>query len=582
MGLAVVLAVPLLALLEKVLKALDVPAAVLVGIGIAGAVVTVAAVAVKWRDERRAKERADKEARRRREEALAGALAIDPPLPLPRVGEVDPYRIGVRWSALVERFGYLREAESRPPYLRRGSEEEQLDGALQGQAQFILLRGDSSAGKSRMAFESALRTCAESQIIVPRGPSGLRTLLELDPGVELESDPVIIWLDELDGYVGVAGTDALTADRLARFRSRFYSRRIVVLATIRDRAFGDLHREDNPLRVEARALLDQAFEIELKQDAPVDDDQAEEAYAGADFSAGVGRFFTAIDELIDRYGTGRQERSDEAPRESELGVALLRAAIDWHRAGLRRPVERDVLVRLARIYLEDDYFTSVEEDAALAWARVPVSSGVRPLAYEEGEAGAGFRAADPLLDHDDATTERGPRRRVATEAWRLIVAEAGAEELYYVGFAAFERGELDAAEAAAEAALAAGGVIAGAGNFLLRRVAEERGEAAAAARYTTAAERLLLQEAEAGDVRAAMNLAALLHERALLQGRRDLHLEAEEWMRRAAEAGAPGAAARLGSLLDERGAPEAEEWWRRAGLPRFAASNDDTEQGPGA
>jgi TPR repeat protein len=565
-GLAVVLAVPLLALLENVLKALEVPSSVLAGIGIAGALVTVVAVVFKWRDERRAKERAAREAHRLQEEAFAGALALDPPLPLPRVREVDPYKIGVRWSALTERFGYARDgSERRPPYLRRlGFGEERLEEALRGQAQFVLVRGDSSAGKSRMAFEAALRTCAESQMIVPRGPSGLRTLLELDPGSELESDPVILWLDELDGYLGLTGSEALTADRLARFRRRLKPRRVVVLATTRDIAMRALQREDNPLRGEARALLDQVLEIELKQDASIDETDAAQFYAGADLSAGVGRYLTATDELIERYETGRQDRSDEAPRESQLGVALLRAAIDCRRAGDEGPLPREILFRLAPVYLEDAYFTDVEAEAALAWARVPVSSGVRPLVYEENEEEAGFRVADPLLDYDDAPDEHHEGRAVPVEAWRILVSEVSEESAVDVGFAALDRHELEVAEAAGEKALAAGGLIAGTANSLLALVADERGDEAAATSHVSAAERLWFTEAETGNAIASFNLAVLLDE----SGDPD----AERWYRQAAEAGYADALNNLGVLLDKRGDPEADVVYRRAADAGTAAA----------
>src|SRR5688572_23278472 len=139
---------------------------------------------------------------------------------LPTVGEVPPYGIiGVSPSKYLER-------DPDPPYIRRDI-DERLDDAIVKQ-RFLLLVGHSKAGKSRSAFEATRRLFPTSTLVVPF--SSTRSLAQLirDPPFDADSPLPVLWLDELDRYLGDAsGVDRALADECTRG-----DRRMVVVGTI--------------------------------------------------------------------------------------------------------------------------------------------------------------------------------------------------------------------------------------------------------------------------------------------------------------------------------------------------------------
>src|SRR5207249_215324 len=86
---------------------------------------------------------------------------------LPTVAEVNPYSIGVEASAYVG-------GNTRPPYCPRD-----IDGALDAalaSSSFVLVSGDSAAGKSRASYEAALRAFPDRTIVVPKADAPLDRL----------------------------------------------------------------------------------------------------------------------------------------------------------------------------------------------------------------------------------------------------------------------------------------------------------------------------------------------------------------------------------------------------------------------
>jgi hypothetical protein len=110
---------------------------------------------------------------------------------LPRVADVDPYGpIGVSLS----RYGMVH----RDPYVARAWVDEQLDAAL-AECRFVLVVGKSKSGKTRTAFEAIRRNSSEAALIIPKAQAGsLSRLLDLDPPVPVDDNPVVVWLDDLD------------------------------------------------------------------------------------------------------------------------------------------------------------------------------------------------------------------------------------------------------------------------------------------------------------------------------------------------------------------------------------------------
>jgi hypothetical protein len=89
--------------------------------------------------------------------------------------------------------------------------DDTLDQALRSR-RFILVVGDSKAGKSRTAYEAATRLqCTERlhdlRVLVPKSAD------LLDPSLDLSPEPALLWLDDLTESALVALTPALL-DRL--------------------------------------------------------------------------------------------------------------------------------------------------------------------------------------------------------------------------------------------------------------------------------------------------------------------------------------------------------------------------------
>lgn len=87
---------------------------------------------------------------------------------LPRLSRLSPYRLGVSPS----RYGGEEQRET-DPYVRRKADDE-LDRALRDKP-FVLVVGDSKAGKSRTAYEAARRLWADRRphdpkVLVPKTP----------------------------------------------------------------------------------------------------------------------------------------------------------------------------------------------------------------------------------------------------------------------------------------------------------------------------------------------------------------------------------------------------------------------------
>ena len=104
---------------------------------------------------------------------------------LRRLSTLSPYRLGVSPS----RYG-SEDQSGADPYVSRGDgdrgADRELDRALQRRGAFVLVVGDSKAGKSRTAYEAARRLTVngrphDPKVMVPQGTAAIGPLLDLDP-----------------------------------------------------------------------------------------------------------------------------------------------------------------------------------------------------------------------------------------------------------------------------------------------------------------------------------------------------------------------------------------------------------------
>jgi uncharacterized protein len=513
---------------------------------------------------------AQAEGARRDAEARAALLAehcwVDPATKwLPRVSGVqDPVALGVHPATAVEDLDMAPgasveaaglELPARVPVYVPRDLDAKLDAALAAalaRGGVVLVRGDSTAGKSRAAYQAMRRLPGDLWLLVPHYRGSLRALLAA--GVELGD--VVVWLNDLERYLGAGGLDVGLLRRLVGDGDR----RVVVLATMRaseyntrspERERDQAGPERDVLRAE-RELLDQAVDFELPRRFSAGERQraAERVWDPRIADAlthagryGLAEYLAAGPRLWRRW---RNARAVDGPADEQAGAAMVAVALDCRRAGLTHPVSHELLHALYRdpAYLEPPVAGRLDSAAfpqGLAWATELVQGTSALLTPEDG----GYVVFDYLLDTVQANPDTPP---VPSRVWEHLVGHLLVDDALAVGLAAYQAGEHQVAERAWQMAADAGdhdaeynlGLL-----FFLRGELEE-------------AERWWRRAADTGHHHAENNLGSLLKDRGELE-------EAEGWYRRAADAGAHDAEYNLGVLVYERGElEEAEGWYRRA------------------
>jgi len=550
--------------------------------------------------------------------ALSGIL-LGPASTVPQAGDIGLRELGVHPAAQtgIHSAGQDDLAE-QPPYVPRDQDAE-LDDALR-RGGLVIVEGRSAAGKSRTAAEALRRVAAGRPLLVPADSATLRALAEA--GEHLSR--AVVWLDDLESFLGPDGLDVHLLNRLAQ-------RATVVLATLRSEARRKVELRESGIMssgTSMRSLTRVAATVRL----PFQTSQAERNRAERQRSdpriarwldhgggAGLPEYLAAGPEAVRRWLSGRDGGH-------LTGAALVSAAVDCRRAGYEPPLSRDLLADLYRHYLDPrdahrDGLPSVDDGFAWAEERVHgASSCLIP------QAGHHYQVFDYLTDHAERDPGAAP---VPAAAWRIILARADGESLGAVVGTALnvgvatdrpdvrdlaldrlgEDGGFDAtfdlvlafyvllpgrdfdsniarwARPFAEAGHA--GAMAVLGDCLARVGQAEEGEA------------WLRRAAAAGDHDAAVSVAQLLCERgdtaqletwlndALAAGHAEVisafaswlvdqdqpEAEAERWLLLAAEAGQAGAMTALGFMLHQRGDTAAAKSWvqRAAGLGEPAA-----------
>ncbi|MFF7263639.1 tetratricopeptide repeat protein [Streptomyces sp. NPDC008159] len=502
------------------------------------------------------------------------------------VRDTDPLGLGVHRA----RVGGA-DASTLPPYVRRDLDDQVRDrlrkAAVSGG--FVLLTGDSTAGKSRTALEAARAVLPGHLLLAPPWGADLRVLRPPTTG-RPAYDRHVLWLDDLEHYLGPGGLEPSLLSALT-------DAGLVVLATLRDERYDSLREAadgadgeggeggvgrmaaERGLRVlnmvEPVVVRRLWSDTELDRVAEVDDSRLVEAHARHG-THGIAEYLAAGPELL-----GEWRRAERATTRGghPRGAALVAAAVDLARIGLIGDLPETLLRKVHERYLAALGGPALRPEPyadAVTWA-TRIRYGVASLLME-GEEENTKRPFDYLVDSvardpdapdvpkevwrtalrqaDDRTrpliaqtASFSGQWEIAEEAWRPL-ADTEDEEavLNYTSAQLFLGRDPAGIEARLRPLAEAGSVV---GQLNLAAVLVVRGQEDEAAAWWLAA-------AEAGLSIAAYNLSA--HHR-----RRGDDDQAEEWLRRAAEGGYARAMAVLGRLLYERGDNAgAEPWWRMA------------------
>ena len=400
------------------------PAAAAVGSAIAAAVFGAVSARGKALLEQRAEER-DVLPRHVLTAAGSGRLR--------RVWELDdPIALGVHPAEVVTRvMGGQIITDRVPPYVPRDVQQQLRELVAAGG--FVLLVGDSTAGKTRAAYE-AVRALLPDHVLV--APAGRRSLAAIVPAVQ-EQRRCVVWLDDLERFLG---SDGLTVNMVDRLRGAG-ERDALVLATMRSAEFdrysareetGIAGAERDSWR-DARGVLELATVVELRR--TWSSEELERARAYTDDSRiravlpkagqlGVAELLAAGPELA------RDWRNAWRPGAHPRGAALVAAAVDCRRAGLHEPQPINLLTELAEQYLRDHGGPLLRPESpaeALEWATASshgASSLLLPTDRPEH-----YLALDYLIDLAGLNS-------IPPAIWRSLIAHASPRQAFDIGDAA--------------------------------------------------------------------------------------------------------------------------------------------------
>jgi tetratricopeptide (TPR) repeat protein len=422
----------------------------------------------------------------------------------------------------------VHAAKVQVPYIAR-DQQEKLEAEI-GPGRAVLLVGHSMAGKTRLAAEVVKRKFPDALLVMPESGKALRELF--DGG--LNPAGVVVWLDDLERFLGV---DELTMGLL----NRLIACSAIVVATIRLEQ-REAYRPRDELRPLEWEVLQRFSEVSLQRRlteheldrvlALVNDPSV---LAGV-VHYGLAEYLGAGPEALDKF-----EKGEIA---NPVGYALVRAAVDWRRTGLIRPVSEQFLVQTLPTYLANRAYVSRSNEAienGFVWATQKINETVSLLGKVFTKSNEPiFQAFDYLVDQVTPTSAPVP-----DSMWSLALKQAEPAELNGVGFAAVQAGKLAMAEAAWQRAIEEGGSPAVA--FNLGRLLYQRGDVA---RAKAAYQRAIDGGHPNVTPHAAVNLGFLLAKQGDVAG-------AKAAYQRAIDGGdaavVPRAATNLGHLLANQG-----------------------------
>jgi hypothetical protein len=442
-----------------------------------------------------------------------------------RVREIaDPVRVGVYAAAPIESDD---PAPARtPPFIRRDRSPE-LERAVQ-RGGFVVVVGESTAGKSRAAFE-AMRACLPDHAFVrPRNRPGLRAAVEV---VQRERR-CVIWLDDLQKYLG---SDGLTAHLLERLLGDG-TRHVVVLATMRaqervhyltDGMSGDPGSAE--MAREQREVLDRATEIRIdrtwttaeveRAQAFADDPRIVAALEHCD-QFGLAEYLAAGPKLLAAWQDGW------APGIHPRGAAIVAAAVDARRAGFYRGLTPAVLRALHEHYLQQRGGARLRPESweqALTWATRAAYATTGLLMPDGPDHYVVFDYLPDVVDADPTTAP------IPGETWQELIGQAEPAEAAYLGWAAYDwYQQWDHAQTAFAAAAHGGYVMAAIGVATCQGLV--RGDMDAAIETLRSA--IAVARADTGNIGSAQ-LVSLTEQLAFMTGLAGRHTEALEIARQA-------------------------------------------------
>jgi hypothetical protein len=315
----------------------------------------------------------------RRDAVTASASQLPQLLSLDRRGRLpvvadctDPVALGVHRAA-----GGDGVPDQAPVFVPRDV-SEQLEAMLVP-GRFVLLVGESTAGKTRTAYE-AMRARAGDRLLIE--PAGRQAILAAIEAAQQARRSSVIWLDDLERFLGTGGLSRTDIRNLLRGGARPHC----ILATMRSEEYARFmriqYRGPDHLSAETQRqgeeVLRLARQIHLSRSWSASEVQRASAYVADPRIGealqqarrfGVAEYLAAGPKLLrdwqDAWAVGGHPR----------GAALVAAGVLARRSGIHRPLSETVLTRVAQSLLDERGGTLLRPEPlseALAWATAPL------------------------------------------------------------------------------------------------------------------------------------------------------------------------------------------------------------------
>jgi tetratricopeptide (TPR) repeat protein len=480
----------------------------------------------------------------------AGTVDLSVPGGAVPVRQAHPRRLGVH--AAIQADG---AADELPTYVRRDLDVE-LRAALTHGAEsgcFVLLVGGSSVGKTRTLYEAVVATLPDWWLVHPDrdDPERLRAL------AAGPTSRTVVWLDELQRYLGSAGSLAAgTVRALLRAGSvvvgTMWPDEYAIRTALPRPGGDDPHARDREV-LRLAQILDVADALTPAEDAharqlATRDGRIQAAVDCAD--GGLTQVLAAGPELVRRW--------EQAP--SPYAKAVVTAAVDARRLGLDSPVTPEFLADAVPGYLSSAQRATAPDgwlQQALAYCTAPLQGAASTLTPVGGAAMGrvvGYVAADYLLQHGNRVRRTVYPPASFWDACRTRVMDGRDQRA--LGDAACNRALLSVAEDLYRSATGEPEAV-----LSLCELLQERG-------HGDDAEQLLRAALADGYPYSATALAWLLEK----AGR---FVEGERVLRDGLRAGMPATRRSLAILLELRGRLDEAETILRAGI---VAHDPDSRQ----